>query len=395
MTARNRQRAKTITTTRHIVPAGSSPITTLKLYEETCDDVINDYGNEHSLTINKIERFYDPIGGNSKNSAPDPTFTVYDGNWMYEFQQTSSASHLSLSGLPSNNQVGIETLSRSNPSRPHVDLPLFLYELREIPEMLKYLASFFKRLGTNGGIPIDSVIDSGNLVLLTEYGVKPLVSDIRKFLDFQSQVKAVEDRIKALNTRQGIHSKVSMGSWNGYSPSTPVLNSEGGITIQGAVDKLTSISIWGTTRWTADLTQPYPTTDADMLALARKVVFGTDIGIDTVYNGIPWSWLLDWASNTGDYLSTFRNTIPAKHSKVCVMRHTKTTESGRKTSSNGSFMTGGKSFTTVRETKTRTVMPFLLPELSMPNLTARQLSILGSLAVQRIPRDTMRYVIRT
>lgn len=390
MTARTRLAAKTVTTTRQIVPAGSSPITTLKLIDMECQDVINDYGNEHTLMIDRVTRHYDPIGGNSKNSVTDPTYTIYDGNWMYEFQQTSGASHLSLAGLPSNNQVGIQTLSRSNPSRPHIDLPLFLYELREIPQMLKYLASYLKRTGQP--LPFDTVSDVGGLVLTAEYGIKPLVRDLQKFFDFQSQVSAVEKRIRALNSRGGIHSKVDIGNWTGYARSTPVFNSEGGIVISGTVDKLTVCSIWGTTRWSADLTHDYPVTNDEILRKARQVVLGTDIGIDTIYNGIPWSWLLDWASNTGSYLSTFRNTIPAKHSKVCVMKHRKTTETGKKTSSNGTFMTGGKSFMTVHETKERSVMPFLLPELSLPNLTARQLSILGSLAVQRIPRDTMRYI---
>jgi hypothetical protein len=356
--------------------------------------VIGDYGNEHSLNIIRIQKYYEGIGGNSKTSPLDSTYITYDGKYMTTFQASNHATHLPFAGLPSDNEVAINTLAVSNPSRPSIDVPLFLYELREIPDCLKYLTSYLKRTGQP--LPFDVVRDVGGLVLTAEYGVKPLVSDIKKLFDFAQHVKRAEDRIRRLYSPGGIHSKVRMGGkeavYVSHARSTPVLDSAGGYVMNGVVDTITTRSIWGTTRWSPDPAKPMPQTDEEMMALVRRVAFGADVSVQTLWNAMPWSWLADWAGNMGSYLGTFRNTVPAVHSKVCVMRHTKTTQSISATSL-GPEMTGGKSFTTVREQKQRTVMPFVLPETHLPDvLDARQWSILGSLALQRIPKDTMRFV---
>ncbi|UJQ85193.1 MAG: putative maturation protein [Koroslivirus faecicola] len=390
--SRVRDRAKTVTSVRNIIPAGLSPSSDFFLYKEHCEDVVTSPGQEHTLLIDKIERFYDPIGGNSKNSPTDATYTVYDGKWMYEYQQPDShCNHLSVPGLPSNSAAVIQMLSVSNPSKPEVDIPLFLYELREIPELLQYYARFWKKhieLGRNNSVP-DDLLEVGNILLSYHFGIKPLIGDIQKMLDFQSHVAAKEKVLKALTARGGIHSRVKVGSGVSSEMTTPVLNAEGGIVILGSVGKITTAQMWATTRWTPDPARPLPTTPEGITDLARRAAFGLDASLDSIYNAVPWSWLLDWFGNLGDYVSTSRNTIPAKHSTPCVMKMTTTSVHGQRSGSNGAFMSGGKTFSTRHTTKTRAVMPFVLPEANLgPTLDFRKWSILGALGLQRIPRET-------
>jgi hypothetical protein len=367
----------------------------LRLYEEHCEDVNDSPGQEHTFSLDRIERFYDPIGGNSKSTGLDTTYSIYDGKWMYEFQQSSAAAHLSVPGLPSNNTAAIKCLAESNPSKPTTDIPLFVYELREIPSMLKYYARFWKKhlqAGRNGSVPED-LLEVGNILLSYQFGIKPLIGDIQNILAFQTAIEKRRKDLEALNSKKGVHARVKAGSGVVNSQTTPVLNTEGGILISGIVGKITKAQVWATTRWTADPAHPLPSTDEGMQALAIKAAYGLDINVDTLYNAMPWTWLADWFGDLGDYVSTFRNTVPAIHSKVCVMRTTKTEEYGQRTGSAGPFMTGGQSFSTHRTTLSRAVMPFVLPEAHMPILDARKWSILGALGLQRIPRGTTNRVI--
>jgi hypothetical protein len=219
--------------------------------------------------------------------------------------------------------------------------------------------------------------------------MKPLVSDIQTLVDHVGSVDKTAKKIYALNNKKGIHSKVKAGSDVKYSKLSNHLVESGIGTIRADVERITSGQKWATTRWSADPDKMPPSTHEEILAMARRAAFGLDVSVDTIYNGIPWSWLVDWCGNMGDYISTFRNTIPAKHSKVCVMTHTKTTYSAKVSAPQYPDLTGKGDFNISRETKVRAVMPFVLPELSLPFLDERQTTILGSLAIQKIPRDLL------
>lgn len=227
---------------------------------------------------------------------------------------------------------------------------------------------------------------SGN-ILTVEFGIKPLVSDIRKLLDFQSQFAKKTKILEQLYYAGGYRGKTRGGNFSAFDRINVTADSSAG-TIKADVDRLTVQSVWATTRWRPDPNSLPPSTPEELHQLARSIVYSGKPSLQTLWNAMPWTWLADWFGNAGDYLGTFNNAIPTVHSPPCVMRHTKTTYTGRCNRSSYPNLKGGD-FVLTRETKTRVIMPFLLPEARIPFLDARQVSILGSLGVTRIPRHLL------
>lgn len=386
MTSRSRSRTKTSNGSLKIAPSGSNPSYTNTEYSETCLDVVRDYPNEHPLTLDRTIRSVKPFEGDTKSSPTDSTYAHSFSNYWPTYPRTTAVNHLSVSGTLSDNDVGIKTVYRSNPSRPYVDLPLSIFELREVPELLHQVT---KNLRARNGNPLTwTQIVAGN-VLAIEYGIKPLISDIKKALDFQHQFDLKTKQLSNLYNNGGYRSKIRVGSHSSFSRISVTADSSAGI-VPATVDIITAVDQWGTTRWRPDPSRSPPSTDQDMKALARRVVFGLEgPSLQTLWNAMPWTWLIDWFGNAGDYLGTFSNAVPAIHSNPCVMKYTKTTYTGKVDRSSYANLKGGD-FTLTRETKSRVVMPFLLPEVRIPFLDSRQVSILGALGIQRIPRNILR-----
>ncbi len=104
---------------------------------------------------------------------------------------------------------------------------------------------------------------------------------------------------------------------------------------------------------------------------------------------MPWSWLIDYFSNAGDWLETTRNIVGAnRDGKTCIMTRSFAAESWRRQKGDDVYseITGG-SFDIVYERKEREVFSsFNIPEVTIPILSARQSAILGALASMRARR---------
>ena len=124
----------------------------------------------------------------------------------------------------------------------------------------------------------------------------------------------------------------------------------------------------------------------DIRADALKVVNGNMIDFETIYNLLPWSWLIDYFTNLGDFISAGRNKVEARHDSVIIMRDTKTS-----VSVNGSQTNDGRVKCTPIENRRRTyTRDPATPQLSahLDFLTVSQTSILGSLSVIKGPKLT-------
>jgi len=110
---------------------------------------------------------------------------------------------------------------------------------------------------------------------------------------------------------------------------------------------------------------------------------GLTVDLSTVWQIMPWSWLVDWGGNLGTFLKANRNIIPAQLTQCCVMLHTLTEWdspglSGIKNSTPYSL----EPIKIQRESKTRTsVSPSVTAQF--PFLSGNQVGILASLATTR------------
>jgi hypothetical protein len=116
---------------------------------------------------------------------------------------------------------------------------------------------------------------------------------------------------------------------------------------------------------------------------ARRAVYGLSFDLVSAYNLMPWSWLIDYFSSTGDFLEATRNVVGASPGNTNIMVHTLRT-AVLTPSSSFHGLTGGGGIQ-VRETKERFVgSGFTGLNSTVPVLTNRQVSILGALAITRL-----------
>lgn len=217
--------------------------------------------------------------------------------------------------LPSKSLVNFDLYSpkgwrRYQPLNPKVSTSQFIAELREfprIPFLFFERANFFRSLGSE--------------YLNLEFGWKPFVSDVRsffkEFLSFNDRYEQlVRDNGKPVRRRGPIFSNIDTSSstvtsgdgidWNTPIFPTWVYGGSSGFqsirTITTTVEQQYSFA--GRFRY---YLAPFDTTRYN--EQIARIVYGVDLTPRLLYELLPWSWLLDWATSIGDSLSNLLNSV--------------------------------------------------------------------------------------
>lgn len=368
----------------------------------TCEDSTGK-GSDHPCYItHMIKNGVTPLTGSIGVVGMPGWFTWYYGynSWYPDFLVSQTLGHLP-NTLPSVGAMATTVLAKSNPSKPYVSLPNFLYELKDLPGMIRDIGHIKHQLGglvkgpSRSGSAL-SARDLANHQLAAQMGWDPLISDLRKMLDFQSQVdRRIVDLENLFVKNEGLHRTVGKsrpptakgggrsGMWTQVlnSSSTVTVESALGIPIQCRLDQQTTVECWGSTRWTSVARPGTDFSSKKLAQMARLLVFGLNINTKAVWDAFPWTWLIDWFTNVGDYLEANTNVIPVVSSTPCIMTHEKTVTTWTRIDGYQNDIAGATG-STVYESKARTIA---VPTISatIPFLSGRQLSILGALAVQR------------
>ncbi len=260
-------------------------------------------------------------------------------------------------------------LANMNPSTSALDLPLFLFEFKDFPSMLRNLGEILAKRITPR--------TSTDAFLAYKFGWAPLISDLKKLLNIQ---KLIDNRLKYLKKYSGDGGRVSRQLHRGT------------VTHPGGVFPFHETAIWQTiqisledketfTSWfCADLkiNIELPKTLDEQQALAARAAFGLYSPASTLWNAIPWSFLIDYFSNIGDFLEATTGLIPFSSSRVCVMQKSIRTRTLRMVAPvNGVSCSTGKQVVTRRD---RAVSPIAIP-LVLPRafLTGSQLANIAGL----------------
>lgn len=322
-------------------------------------------GDGQDLTIDKITVTGNLINGDQGGSITGRRYENVQPQFIRNGLGSSIFSHATVSGRPTNAMLAAELLAKTNPSRPVVDLPLAIYELREIPELLR----------KEGGNLIQKM---ASLNLKYQFGIKPLVNDLMSLLSFSDEVAKRQKELDELY-KSGLRRKRKL--WNGSAiTSTDITTNSIDRHIIHTISQVSTMTnIWGFTTWTPNSIQMMK---ADRRALARKAVLGLTVDFSLAWNAIPWSWLIDWCSNVGDVLIANRNLVGAVHGPVQIMETIKTTADT--TSPQAECSPGAWT----KVTKTRRTVVNVPISAQLPILNLRQLSILGSIGVtRRMPKS--------
>lgn len=350
-----------------------------------CVDEVNKRDKDNPLQIKHTGRLFVPLNGTwQANSSVRVEFREY----LPESMKISLSHAMVMTDLiPSVGTVATSVIAKSNPSKPVVSVPNFLYELKDLPGMIRdigHLKIQLRNLGRKGFQRIHAK-NSANHLLAYQMGWAPLLSDLRKLLSFQSDVDKKMRELRQLYTKGGIQRRVRSQQWKANHDdvvfSSVPCDSAITTTIRHRVTRTSSIERWGTVRWIpTDLPSP-DFSSKDLAKLARDLTFGMrGLQAKQAWDAIPWTWLIGWFSNVDEFIQARSNAIPLAHSTPCIMTSIYTKYSWVRLDAINQIE-GGTGDASLSE-KYRTTSSGSL-SASIPFLNARQLSIIGALFIQR------------
>lgn len=228
------------------------------------------------------------------------------------------------------------------------------------------------------------------------YGIAPMISDIAGMMNFESHVQRRADELERLYSKGGLKRRVKLLNTVAKSAKSFVAVQSQVDTVYARMQDVTTLEQWATVRWLPTSRPAQAFSKSDYAAQAKGLVLGlrrTATGfsarndawsdLSDIWNLMPWSWMVDWFGNVGDYIDSNRNTVPAQSSRINVMTKTKTVRTYTRWSGSSTWHTGGDaSFS--RESKSRTQASGSTVAASLPFLSGSQLSILGALSLQRL-----------
>lgn len=343
--------------------------------ERKCWDVIGNWDSTNPLTIiqTKISpgvmngKYYDGDGNLYKQMTDVAIKPLY----LPDAAPVTEPTELELSNL------AWDTLARSNPSAAHVSVPTFIGELKDLPMLIK-----------DWGGDLLKKVAKGHLSW--RWAIKPMISDIRKFLDF---AEAVDQRIKDLERLRSdrfLSKRAGLGGSSGDTVGTQYrfLWAQGGTRIGGYHDNSWTSRSWGSSQWRLSSSTSLPKTNSELIKLAQQLTFGitTYESLLTAWELLPWSWFADWFLGIQTVLSASNNTLSLTPSRISIMRTTTAVVKARVVDAPDIswITTSGKpsaKVTTKERWSATTALPFT-PSYA-PLFDKGKWSILGTLAVLR------------
>ena len=216
------------------------------------------------------------------------------------------------------------------------------------------------------------------------FGWIPLISDLRRLADFANQTDKVLARLEKLYSGKGLRRRLEKGLGSDTKESVTnniAIESAHGEVFFCSRKTFTTARRWATVRWRPTTVPKRSLHSEYYRRLALRTALGLNLQTVYLWNAVPWSWLVDWFTNVGDYLSTHSNVIPAVSGPVNLMTYTKTTAVFTRTD-NLKTVIGGEGVW-IHESKIRTIGTSGTLVTELPFLDARKLSILAALAIQR------------
>lgn len=339
----------------------------------TCVDTLG-RSTPHDLSISKYDTLVQGLSGTYDYNS---SRYILCNNFVPSLLQSDLRAHF-CPNIPYDSFTNI--VARTNPSRPTASLPTFIGELKDLPDMIRHVGRTVLTAGRKGSLSPGKL--AGHY-LFWEFGMAPMISDIRKLTDFQNNVARRSKELDSLYRHGGLRRKIrGQESSVSQSGTSSPAESSIGLSCGFRYTALSKRKTWYTIRW---LPTAPPTfhNQKEMRALARNLAYGLNAQALTLtaWELLPWSWLIDWFAGLQDYLQAHLNTVPAKPVSACAMRQSTTQYSFTPIESTLKGLKGGIRVTKY-DTKERAVLSGSSSS-GFPFLSGKQLSILGALYINR------------
>jgi hypothetical protein len=384
MASRYRQQAKPVSGRYHTFSGGVQVSTSNYssfIKNKECWDEIGNRDEAHNLTIKDLDCYgFTGITGTSSSGNNAGSFFE---NECFGNLATICASHLPVS-LPSIGADTTKLLARTNPSRNYVSIPTLIQDLVDIPKMIDDWAKLLTDKA-RGGAKL-GVKTIANQHLAFSFGWLPLIKDIHDLLDMQNQVLKRKEELQRLYNVGGLKRRLKLGRYSATKDTTGLIVTSypGGI-VQGNLRQTTFVERWGTVRWLPSGILKVHPGERELYHQAQRLMAGLSVEsmAEGIWDVIPWTWVIDWFADIGEFSQINSNTIKAFSYRPCIM--TKTTTYSTFTPTFRSSGIGGGFGTISFTTKERSHDAIPTPATAVfPHLDARRLSILGSLSVQKL-----------
>lgn len=278
----------------------------------------------------------------------------------------------------------LDLVAGTNPSRPVLTFPELVQNFIELPRLLY---DTFRFLSNPKSILPPKGLASAHLAV--RFGWMPFIDDLRKLLDLQTHVMKRMKEINQLHSGRGLRRRLK------FETETRVEKVPTLVAVTGTSSYLSSdcsVTIrketWGTIRWRPTAPMPFHPSDPKWNQRVKKIVLGLtpDAMAYGLWKVIPWTWLLGWFTNVGKLLMANSNAVPARWANANFMSKVTATRTAGPAviplSWFGNAALTGQNVYTLRTRTSSGGVP--LPGFSIPFMDMGRLSVLASLAVQRL-----------
>lgn len=204
-----------------------------------------------------------------------------------------------------------QLLAKTHPFRSEYSVPVSMVELLDIPSMAKIIAKSFSGL-------------AGSSYLSYRFGFPQFVQDIQTLSGI---TKALESRVKeysSLNLHGGLRRNVKLGENTYRDSGRQTIWSTWGHFVTADVTSSRKYIVRGSVRWRWKDGADISLTKLEAFNEAVKAVFDLEeLDATTMWNAIPWTWLVDYFVDVSSWLQANENTNWVEPYDISIIRRYK------------------------------------------------------------------------
>lgn len=268
-----------------------------------------------------------------------PVYSAKNSNFEVRGVRPEKAETPSYDGYPARGTGQRDTenvfyvnqlLARTHPFRSEYSVPVSMVEMLDIASLFKVAARSFSEL-------------VGSSYLQYRFGILQFVQDLNTL---SSITKAIEARVKelsSLNQHGGLRRNVKLAEFP-YTTvqKDKVIWSTFGFFVQADLYNSRRYTIRGSVRWRWKDGVTVSLTKLEAFNEAVKAVFDLgELDASTLWNAIPWTWLVDYFVDVNSWLQANENTNWVEPYDICIIRKMKTRTEYRNCRANVGFCQGG------------------------------------------------------
>lgn len=366
---------------------------------QTTTDVIGNLDGDNPFNSDTSNRQFMTIDGMNPEGSRAYVNCPLLGVAGYKIPSTTEGL-----SLPNTSAMTPIWLGLLTPQAEALSVPQFLGEMKDIPAMLTQVPDLMRFWGrmllsknaatASRGAKLlrDFGGDAGGAYLGYRFGWAPLMRDLAEILGVQAAIMANLNMLMRLRKGRSIKRSLRLAPQIiNIDRGTVVLESQN-VVIRARVTQVNSCKHWVTSRWEPLFPGYYRRLpDQALWNSAVRSALGLTPGgaLDTWWELLPWSWLIDWFARVQAQLARFtKNNWLLRCTSLCYMRTSQVHVYFALAPSEPWAKLTGKNLLH-RKVKLRVPLGIAQPSPSdpsppaLPALSGSQMGILSALAAQK------------